>query len=81
LEEVPLTHFELGADQDGRVRLAKLVMLLGLAASTTEADRKVKEGAVRLDGEVVKQSHITLQTLKMRMTVRVGKRAKMAVLE
>jgi tyrosyl-tRNA synthetase len=81
LEEVPLTRFELGADLDGRVRLAKLVMLLGLAGSTTEADRKVKEGAVRLDGEVVKQSHITLQSHTVRVTVRVGKRAKVVVVE
>jgi tyrosyl-tRNA synthetase len=36
---------------DGRIRLARLVALAGLAASNSEARRKITEGAVRLNGE------------------------------
>ena len=60
LEEVPVREADLSRDIDGRVRLSRLLTLVGLAASSTEADRKVKEGAVRVDGEVVKQSHLSL---------------------
>ncbi|HZD47972.1 MAG TPA: tyrosine--tRNA ligase [Silvibacterium sp.] len=79
LDEVKLVAADLGHDLDGRVRLSRLLTLLGLAASSTEADRKIKEGAVRIDGEVVKQSHLALNGTT-RLTVRVGKRAKVAVI-
>ena len=79
LEEVPVREADLSRDIDGRVRLSKLLTLVGLAASSTEADRKVKEGAVRVDGEVVKQSHLSLNSTK-RLTIRVGKRARIAVI-
>jgi tyrosyl-tRNA synthetase len=80
LDEVQISATDLARDVDGRVRLAKLLTLLGLATSATEADRKVKEGAVRIDGEVVKQSHIALNGTA-RLTIRVGKRAKIAVIQ
>jgi len=80
LEEVRIAAADLGRDMDGRVRLSKLLTTVGLAASATEADRKVKEGAVRIDGEVFKQSHIALNG-STRLTLRVGKRAKIAVIE
>jgi tyrosyl-tRNA synthetase len=80
LEEVRLVASELGHDLDGRVRVSRLLTSIGLASSATEADRKVKEGAVRIDGEVFKQSHLTLNGVA-RLTVRVGKRAKVAVVE
>ena len=80
LEEVRLVASELGHDLDGRVRVSRLLTSIGLVSSSTEADRKVKEGAVRIDGEVFKQSHLTLNGVA-RLTVRVGKRAKVAVVE
>ena len=80
LEEVHLTASDLGRDAEGRVRVSKLLTAAGLAASATEADRKIKEGAVRIEGEVVKQSHFSLNG-SARLTVRVGKRAKIAVIE
>jgi tyrosyl-tRNA synthetase len=80
LEEVRLVASDLGHDLDGRVRVSRLLTSIGLASSATEADRKVKEGAVRIDGEVFKQSHLTLKGVA-RLTVRVGKRAKVAVVE
>jgi len=80
LEEVHLTDSELGQDTDGRVRVSKLLTAAGLAASASEADRKIKEGAVRVEGEVVKQAHLSLHG-SSKFTVRVGKRAKVVVIE
>ena len=57
-----------------------LLTTVGLAVSSTEADRKVKEGAVRVDGEVCKESHLQLNG-SARLTLRVGKRAKIVVLD
>ena len=78
LEEVRMSAADLGRDADGRVRVSKLLTATGLAASSSEADRKIKEGAVRIDGEVVRQAHIPVDGAA-RLTLRVGKRAKVAV--
>ncbi|ACO33867.1 MULTISPECIES: tyrosine--tRNA ligase [Acidobacterium] len=82
LEELTLTPEALGFDPEKGIRVSKLLTALGLAASSSEADRKIKEGAVRLDGEVVRQSYIPLNGSRpARITARVGKRAKVAVIE
>ena len=80
LEEVRIAPSDLARDIDGRVRLPKLLTLVGLASSTTDADRKVKEGAVRIDGEIIRQTHITANGAA-RLTIRVGKRAKVVVIQ
>jgi tyrosyl-tRNA synthetase len=79
LEEVHVASADLNRDMDGRVRVSRLLTAAGLAASATDADRKVKEGAVRVDGEVFKQSHLALNG-PSRLTLRVGKRAKVVVI-
>lgn len=82
LEEVALIADALGYDAAKGLRVSKLLSALGLAASSSEADRKIKEGAVRLDGEVVQQTYIELNGSRpVRITARVGKRAKVAVIE
>jgi tyrosyl-tRNA synthetase len=43
------------------VRVANLLKEAGLAASTSEANRKIEEGAVRIDGERVTDRGLTLQ--------------------
>ena len=50
-DDVP--EFELRGEHlmDGRIQLARLLALAGLAASNSEARRKITEGAVRLNGE------------------------------
>ena len=53
---------------------------LGLAASGAEASRKLAEKAVKIDGEVVTNAVILLETLPARLLVRLGKRAKVAVI-
>ena len=80
LEEIHVAASELGRDADGRIRLSRLLTAAGLAVSSTDADRKVKEGAVRVEGEVYKQSHLALNGTS-RLTLRIGKRAKIAVIE
>ncbi len=66
-----------------RIRMAKLISDLGLAASNSEAQRKLLEGAVRVNDVLHKdlafESPISLVPLRLR--VRVGKRAKIAVIK
>jgi tyrosyl-tRNA synthetase len=82
LEEVQVAAADLGRDAEGRVRVSKLLIAAGLAVSASEADRKIKEGAVRIEGDVVRQAHFLLNgSGPARLTLRVGKRAKVAVIE
>jgi tyrosyl-tRNA synthetase len=53
---------------------------LGLAASGAEASRKIAEKAVKLDGEVATNAVIPLEKLPSRIVVRLGKRAKAALI-
>ncbi|HUY80159.1 MAG TPA: tyrosine--tRNA ligase [Acidobacteriaceae bacterium] len=80
LEEVHATAAELGVDAEDRVRVSKLLTAAGLTVSASEADRKIKEGAVRVDGEGVKQSHLSLDG-RAKLTLRVGKRARIVIIE
>ena len=84
LEEITIPYAEVaGSTADGtrQVRVPKLLVRLSLAASGAEATRKLAENAVRLDGETVSGPTVTLAALPVRLTVRVGKRAKVAVIE
>ena len=82
LEEVRVPFAEVAASADGaQVRVAKLLTRAGLAASGAEATRKLAEGAVRIDGETVSSPAIGVHGATARLTVRVGKRAKVVVLE
>jgi tyrosyl-tRNA synthetase len=48
--------------ESGGLRLANLLKEAGLAASTTEARRKIEEGAVRIDGARVSDLALTLKS-------------------
>jgi tyrosyl-tRNA synthetase len=82
LEEVSIAYAELvgpsGAPGDLQIRLPKLLVALGLAASGAEASRKIAENAVKLDGEAASNALIPLAALPARIVVRLGKRAKVA---
>lgn len=84
LEEVPVAYADLvgpsGAPGGLQIRLPKLLVQLGLAVSGAEASRKIAENAVKLDGEVATNALIPLATLPARLVVRLGKRAKVAVI-
>ncbi len=84
LEEVAITYADLvgpsGLPGALTIRLPKLLVQLGLAASGAEASRKIAEKAVKLDGEVATNAVIPLEKLPARLVVRLGKRAKAAVI-
>jgi tyrosyl-tRNA synthetase len=81
LEEVAVAFADVaGPDGTSQIRLPKLLVQLGLAASGTEASRKIAEKAVKLDGEVVTNANIPVAALPARLVVRLGKRAKVAVI-
>jgi tyrosyl-tRNA synthetase len=84
LEEVSVAYADLvgpsGAPGSLPIRLPKLLVQLGLAASGAEASRKIAEKAVKLDGETAINALISLEKLPARITVRLGKRAKVALI-
>jgi tyrosyl-tRNA synthetase len=57
------------------VRIDKLLKEAGLASSRTEAERKIKEGAVAINGDIVTSPVITI-SVNGGILVRVGKRVK-----
>jgi tyrosyl-tRNA synthetase len=80
LEEVAVTYADVAGPEPNQIRLPKLLVALGLAASNAEANRKIAEKAVKLDGEVAANPMISLASLPARLVVRLGKRAKVAVI-
>jgi tyrosyl-tRNA synthetase len=84
LEEVHIAYADLvgpaGAPGALQIRVPKLLVQMGLAASGAEASRKLAEKAVKIEGEVVTNSAIPLDSIPVRLVVRLGKRAKVAVI-
>ncbi len=80
LEDVAVTYADVAGPEPNQVRLPKLLVHLGLAASGAEANRKIAEKAVKLDGETVENVLVSLRGLPARLVVRLGKRAKVAVI-
>jgi tyrosyl-tRNA synthetase len=62
-----------------RVNVARLLVALGMKPSRTEAERQVKAG-VNVDGTTSTSSYIDIESRPARVVVRVGKRAKVAVI-
>jgi tyrosyl-tRNA synthetase len=84
LEEVHLNYADLfvpSLSPGLQIRVPRLLVKLGLATSSTEATRKLAERAVRMDGEVVTAVTVPLADLPARITVRVGKKAKLGVVQ
>jgi tyrosyl-tRNA synthetase len=83
LEEIHIPYADLvgpaGAPGALQIRVPKLLVQSGLAASGAEASRKLAEKAVKIDGETVTGATITLNSLPARLVVRLGKRAKTAI--
>ena len=84
VEEVAVAYADLvgpsGLPGGLAIRLPKLLVQLGLAPSGAEASRKIAEKAVKLDGEVASNAVIPLEKLPTRIVVRLGKRAKAALI-
>ena len=84
LEEVQVAWAEVagpaGNPEGLQIRLPKLLVTIGLAASGAEANRKISEHAVKLDGEVAANPLLPLAALPARIVVRLGKRARVAII-
>ncbi len=63
------------------IRLDRLLTQCGLADSNTDAARKIKANSLRINNEVWDLTHWVVRQVPLRLTVRVGKRAKVAVIE
>jgi tyrosyl-tRNA synthetase len=86
-EEILIALAEIGgyvADTDhgpsATVRADRLLVRCGLAASTTDAGRKLKQGSVRVGDHVLKEPYFTWPAPPpMRLPLRVGKQLKIAI--
>jgi tyrosyl-tRNA synthetase len=81
LEEVTVAYADIAGLEPNQIRLPKLLVHLGLAASGAEANRKIAESAVKLDNEPANSAIVSLSALPARIVVRLGKRAKIAVIQ
>jgi tyrosyl-tRNA synthetase len=78
LEEVSVAHEAIAGPEANTIRVAKLLVHLGLCSSNTEAMRKLGEGAVKIENEVCKDAVYALKALPATLVVRLGKRVKRA---
>jgi len=62
------------------VRLDRLLIKCGLAESGADASRKIKQGAVRVNNGIEQNIYILVTELPIRLSLRVGKRLKVAVI-
>ena len=87
VEEVSVTLDEVGGQivqsdrgTEAKVRVDRLLVRCGLADSTTDAGRKIKQGSVRIDDHVVTEPYFNWSGLPpMRLPLRVGKKLKVAI--
>jgi tyrosyl-tRNA synthetase len=85
VEEVSVAMQEIGGslDDQGRagVRLDRILVKCGMADSTTDAGRKLKQGSVKLENAVQTEPRIVLTgPPPARLLLRVGKQLKVAVI-
>jgi tyrosyl-tRNA synthetase len=65
------------AQQPRRVlKLDKLLAQAGVADSASDAQRKIKQNSVRINGETVTQTHLLVLLPAPEITLRVGRRLK-----
>ena len=88
VEEVSLTLADLGGhvvetDQGSAatLRVDRLLVRCGLATSTTDGARKLKQGSVRIDDRVLKEPYFSQATPSpMRLPLRVGKQLRIVII-
>ncbi len=81
LEEVHISATDAGwNDETKSVRLDKVLVASGLAVSGSEATRKLKENAVHINDAAQSAPKLSLESIPAKLTLRVGKRAKIAVI-
>jgi tyrosyl-tRNA synthetase len=82
IEEVSVPFSEVSSKEGDGIRLDKLLTRVAMAQSASEASRKIKERAVRVDGEVITLLTIprTAGTSQTTLTVRLGRKIKRVTL-
>jgi len=85
VEEVSVGLAQIGGSVDSSsragVRVDRLLVKCGLAASVTDAARKLKQGSVRIDNEVMSEPRMVLTgPPPVRLTLRVGKQLRIALI-
>ncbi len=85
LQEVSVGVEEVGGSIDASsralLRLDRLLVKCGLAASATDAARKLKQGSVRIENQVTNDPRIVLTPPPpKRLALRVGKQLRIAVI-
>ncbi len=79
-EMVSVAYSEVAGPEQKQIRLPKLLVQMGLAASGAEANRKIAEKAVKVDGQIATSAIVQVSGLPAQVLVRLGKRAKVAVI-
>ena len=79
IETASVPFAEVSNREGDGVRLAKLLVKIGFAASTSEADRKIKEGAVSVDGVKVSMPILKAPNGSTH-TLRLGRKIKQVTL-
>jgi tyrosyl-tRNA synthetase len=69
----------LGRSYQG-VRMDRLLLKCGLAESTSDAGRKIKQGAVRVGNQVHEGIYFLVEALPTTLPLRVGKKVKVVVI-
>ena len=89
IDEIGMAHAEIAGPegpgtQDGEpglsIKVPALLVRMGLSPSNSEATRKLREGAVHIDGTVQKEIVMPLSHVPASLTVRLGKKAKRAII-
>src|SRR6266478_4055262 len=76
VEEVSISFGDVAAKDGGSaIKLDKVLVRSGLADSASDGQRKIKQGAVRVDNEVRKEITLSLQ-VPASFTLRVGRQIK-----
>jgi tyrosyl-tRNA synthetase len=75
VEEISIPFNEVAASGSGSIKLDKVLVRSGMADSASDGQRKIKQGAVRIDNEVKKEVILSLK-IPARFTLRVGRQMK-----
>lgn len=76
-EEVAFSAIKPASESSGHaIKLDKLLAHCGLADSASDAQRKIRQGAVRIDGQVKKEPIVALQGVPAELLLNVGRHWK-----
>ena len=77
LEEIEIEASEVGTVADGiaNIKIDKVIARAGLAESNSDAQRKIKAGSLKIDGETCKELYLQI-SLPAEKIFRVGRKMK-----